>query len=741
MNFDTPLENENATNIFENKNLNVFSKLIVRMDNLPLVSSGNTITKCLKTETNVLRSSSNQNKDVAQLSEGTDIVFQKKPHLGKKSNLGLQSLKTTLTNSTDSSEMSEVPQKNHLMQPNKRFNKMLVKMSTENAEYIGSSEEVELFGVNEEEPYQRHAKNLVENIEFPTNISSKNVSSSDHQMDYKPSSFRDVTKINHQVEDTNLSLNDHKNKSLDDSNTEIMLLKSLNLLDLVEFKKVEKEIHQGKVSDCKHQRARSRFVLNNTKSKNKAEPRNAKFKDNNTKRHISVSKSLFYSKNKVNISEGSKLASSSLSESTKKVGSRTPYKQFYKESSKHINMKSVSASTTHLCPSVQTDHSKASHVSHMQNKCALSASVSETSSCVESPVTTQSKKAFQSLKPAILDLRILSPHTKLDFVNKFIKRSEGVPEGSCYTVVKPNVKQQSVKKCLLDEFPDESSDHKNNGLAGQLIEKPVSYDSSGLTIASSNNSQNIIEVAEESNENIKKKCESICDSTDELDTVISLHSSSDEHSVLFWDSNEKSRDVVIFPSEVSRIKFEEGEQDNSSQNIYNSNFSTMEITDSTPSTSKMKRKEKVFHCKRSTKQSLLAREKKKILSAVQVRHNTYKKEKVLTHKESIANNAALLSMSDLAIMNYKPKQISIPMTSLETSEKTSIPFEDSAKWESQETKSISPKKKTIALPDGKQNPNKVSSIIHSCDYCNKEFKSNKEYNKHNLKCHSHNLFY
>lgn len=587
---------------------------------------------------------------------------------------------------------------------------------------------------------------MVGNIEFPTNISSRNESSSDHRIDYKPSSFKDTTKINHQVEEKNESLNDDKNKSFDDNNKEIALLKSLNLLDLVEFKKVEKEINMAKVNDCKHQRARPRFVLNknNTKSKNKTAPRNSKFKENIKKRHISVSKSLFYSKNKVNNAGGSELVSSSISESSIKYGSITPYKQFCKESPEHINMKSVSASTPYLCPSVLNDHSKASLVSHRQSKCALNASVSETSSCVEGPVITQSKKAFQNLKPTILDLRILSPHTKLDFVNQCIKRVVGAPEESRYTAVKPNVKQQSAEKCLLEELPEESSVHENNGLAGQLIEKLVSYDSSGLSIASSNNSQNNVKIVEESNEKIKKSGESICDSTDELDTVISLHSSSDEHSVLFWDSNEKSRDVVIFPSEVSRIKFDEDEQDSSSENIYNSNFSTMEITDSTPSTSNMKRKEKICHRKHSTKQSLLAREKKKILSAVQVRHNTYKKDKVLTHNESVANKQALLSMSNLAITYDKPKHTVIPLTSLETSQKTeqmSLPIEDSARRESKETRSISPSKKPIVLPDGKQHSNKVSSNNHSCDHCNKEFKSNKEYNKHNLKCHSHNLFY
>lgn len=586
---------------------------------------------------------------------------------------------------------------------------------------------------------------MVGNIEFSTNNSSRNESSSDHRI-YKPSSFKDTTKINHQVEEKNESLNDDKNKSFDDNNKEIALLKSLNLLDLVEFKKVEKEINMAKVNDCKHQRARPRFVLNKntTKSKNKTAPRNSKFKENIKKRHISVSKSLFYSKNKVNNAGGSELVSSSLSESSIKYGSIIPYKQFSKESPEHINMKSVSASTPYLCPSVPNDHSKASLVSHRQSKCALNASVSETSSCVEGPVITQSKKAFQNLKPTILDLRILSPHTKLDFVNQCIKRVVGAPEESRYTVVKPNVEQQSAEKCLLEELPEESSDHENNGLAGQLIEKLVSYDSSGLSIASSNNSQNNVKIVEESNEEIKKSGESICDSTDELDTVISLHSSSDEHSVLFWDSNEKSRDVVIFPSEVSRIKFDEDEQDSSSENIYNSNFSTMEITDSTPSTSNMKRKEKICHRKHSTKQSLLAREKKKILSAVQVRHNTYKKDKVLTHNESVANKQALLSMSNLAITNDKPKHTVIPLTSLETSQKTeqmSLPIEDSARRESKETTSISPSKKPIVLPDGKQHSNKVSSNNHSCDHCNKEFKSNKEYNKHNLKCHSHNLFY
>lgn len=586
---------------------------------------------------------------------------------------------------------------------------------------------------------------MVGNIEFPTNISSKNESSSDHRIGYTPSSFKDTTKINHQVEEKNKSLNDDKNKSFDD-NKEIVLLKSLNLLDLVEFKKVEKEINMAKVNDCKHQRARPRFVLNknNTKSKNKTAPRNAKFKENIKKRHISVSKSLFYSKNKVNNAGGSELVSSSLSESSIKYGSIIPYKQFCKELPKHINMKSVSASTPYLCPSVLNDHSKASHVSNRQSKCALNASVSETSSCVEGPVTTQSKKAFQNLKPTILDLRILSPHTKLDFVNQCIKRVVGVPEESRYTVVKPDVKQQSAEKCLLDELPEESSDHENNGLAGQLIDKLVSYDSSGLSIANSNNFQNNVKIVEESNEKIKKSGESICDSTDELDTVISLHSSSDEHSVLFWDSNEKSRDIVIFPSEVSRIKFDEDEQDSSSENIYNSNFSTMEITDSTPSTSNMKRKEKICHRKNSTKQSLLAREKKKILSAVQVRHNTYKKDKVLTHNESVANKQALLSMSNLAITNDEPKHTIIPLTSLETSQKTEkmpLPIEDSAQRESKEIRSTSPSKKPIVLPDGKQHSNKVSSNNNSCDHCNKEFKSNKEYNKHNLKCHSHNLFY
>lgn len=587
---------------------------------------------------------------------------------------------------------------------------------------------------------------MVGNIEFPTNISSKKESSSDHRIDYKPSSFKDTTKINHQVEEKNESLNDDKNKSFDDNNKEIVLLKSLNLLDLAEFKKVEKEINMAKVNDCKHQRARPRFVLNknNTKSKNKTAPSNAKFKENIKKRHISVSKSLFYSKNKVNNAGGSELVSSSLSESSIKYGSIIPYKQFCKESPEHINMKSVSASTPYLYPSVLNDHSKTSLASNRQSKYALNASVSETSSCVEGPVITQSKKAFQNLKPTILDLRILSPHTKLDFVNQCIKRVVGTPEESRYTVVKPNVKQQSAEKCLLDELPEESSDHKNNGLAGQLIEKLVSYDSSGLSIASSNNSQNNVKIVEESNEKIKKSGESICDSTDELDTVISLHSSSDEHSVLFWDSNEKSRDVVIFPSEVSRIKFDEDEQDSSSENIYNSNFSTMEITDSTPSTSNMKRKEKICHRKHSTKQSHLAREKKKILSAVQVRHNTYKKDKVLTHNESVANKQALLSMSNLAITNDKPKHTVIPLTSLETSQKTekmSLPIEDSARRESKETRSISPSKRPIVLPDGKQHSNKVSSNNQSCDHCNKEFKSNKEYNKHNLKCHSHNLFY
>lgn len=579
------------------------------------------------------------------------------------------------------------------------------------------------------------------NIEFPTNISSKNESSSDHKTDYKPSSFKDTTKINHQVEEKKESLNDDKNKSFDDNNKEIVLLKSLNLLDLVEFEKVEKEINMAKVNDCKHQRARPRFVLNknDTKSKNKTAPRNAKFKENIKKRHISVSKSLFYSKNKVNNAGGS-----SLSESSIKYSSIIPYKQFGKESPEHINMKSVSASTPYLCPSVLNDHSKASHVSNRQSKCALNASVSETSSCVEGPVITQSKKAFQNLKPTILDLRMLSPHTKLDFVNQCIKRVVGVPEESRCTVVKPNVKQQSTEKCLLDELPEESSDHENNGLAGQLIEKLVSYDSSGLSTASSNNSQNNVKIVEESNEKIKKSGESICDSTDELDTVISLHSSSDEHSVLFWDSNEKSRDVAIFPSEVSRIKFDEDEQDSSSENIYNSNFSTMEITDSTPSTSNMKRKEKICHRKHSTKQSLLAHEKKKILSAVQVRHNTYKKDKVLTHNASVANKQALLSMSDFSITNDKPKHTIIPLTSLETSQKTekmSLPIEDSAQRESKETRSISPSKKPIVLRDGEQHSNKMSSNNHSCDHCNKEFKSNKEYNKHNLKCHSHNLFY
>lgn len=587
---------------------------------------------------------------------------------------------------------------------------------------------------------------MVGNIEFPTNISSKNESSSDHRIDYKPSSFKDTTKINHQVEEKNESLNDDKNKSFDDNNKAIVLLKSLNLLDLVEFKKVEKEINMAKVNDCKHQRARPRFVLNknNTKSKNNTAPRNAKFKENIKKRHISVSKSLFYSKNKVNNAGGSELVSSSFSESSIKCGSIIPYKQFCKESPEHINMKSVSASTPYLCPSVPNDHSKASFVSNRQSKCALNASVSETSSCVEGPVITQSKKAFQNLKPTILDLRILSPHTKLDFVNQCIKRVVGAPEESRYTVVKPNVKQQSAEKCLLDKLPEESSDHENNGLTGQTIEKLVRYDSSGLSIASSNNSQNNVEIVEESNEKIKKSGESTCDSTDELDAVISLHSSSDEHSVLFWDSNEKSRDVVIFPSEVSRIKFDEDEQDSSSENIYNSNFSTMEITDSTPSTSNMKRKGKICHRKHSTKQSLLAREKKKILSAVQVRHNTYKKDKVLTHNESVANKQALLSMSNLAITNDKPKNTIIPLISLETSQKTekmSLPIEDSARRESKETRSISPSKIPIVLPDGKQHSNKVSSNNHSCDHCNKEFKSNKEYNKHNLKCHSHNLFY
>lgn len=586
---------------------------------------------------------------------------------------------------------------------------------------------------------------MVGNIEFPTNISSKNESSSDHQIDYKPSSFKDTTKINHQVEEKNESLNDDKNKSFDD-NKEIVLLKSLNLLDLVEFKKVEKEINMAKVNDCKHQRARPRFVLNknNTKSINKTAPRNAKFKENIKKRYISVSKSLFYSKNKVNNAEGSELVSSSLSEGAIKYGSIIPYKQFCKELPKHINMKSVSASTPYLCPSVLNDHSKASHVSNRQSKCALNASVSETSSCVEGPVITQSKKAFQNLKPTILDLRILSPHTKLDFVNQCIKRVVGVPDESRYTIVKPNVKQQSAEKCLLDELPEESSDHENNGLAGQLIDMLDSYDSSGLSIGSSNNFQNNVKIVEESNEKIKKSGESICDSTDELDTVISLHSSSDEHSVLFWDSNEKSRDVVTFPSEVSRIKFDEDEQDSSSENIYNSNFSTMEITDSTPSTSNMKRKEKICHRKHSTKQSLLAREKKKILSAVQVRHNSYKKDKVLTHNESVANKQALLSMSNLAITNDKPKHTIIPLTSLETSQKTekvTFPIEDSAQRESKEIRSTSPSKKPIVLPDGKQHSNKLSSNNHSCDHCNKEFKSNKEYNKHNLKCHSHNLFY
>lgn len=587
---------------------------------------------------------------------------------------------------------------------------------------------------------------MVGNIEFPTNISSKNESSFDHRIDYKPSSFKDTTKINHQLEEKNESLNDDKNKSFDDNNKEIVLLKSLNLLDLAEFKKVEKEINMAKVNDCKHQRAHPRFVLNknNTKSKNKTAPRNAKFKENIKKRHISVSTSLFYSKNKVNNAGGSELVSSSLSESSIKYGSIIPYKQFCKESPEHINMKSVSASTPYVCPSVLNDHSKASLASNRQNKYALNASVSETSSCVEGPVITQSKKAFQNLKPTILDLRILSPHTKLDFVNQCIKRVVGPPEESRYTVVKPNVKQQSAEKCLLEELPEETSDHENNGFAGQLIEKLVSYDSSGLSIASSNNSQNNVKIVEESNEKIKKSGESICDSTDELDTVISLHSSSDEHSVLFWDSNEKSRDVVIFPSEVSRIKFDEDEQDSSSENIYNSNFSTMEITDSTPSTSNMKRKEKICHRKHSTKRSLLAREKKKILSAVQVRHNTYKKDKVLTHNESVANKQALLSMSNLAITNDKPKHTVIPLTSLETSqntEKMSLPIEDSARRESKETRSISPSKRPIVLPDGKQHSNKVSSNNHSCDHCNKEFKSNKEYNKHNLKCHSHNLFY
>lgn len=576
---------------------------------------------------------------------------------------------------------------------------------------------------------------------MPTNISSKNESSSDHRIDYKPSSFKDTTKINHQVEEKKESLNYDKNKSFDDYNKEIVLLKSLNLLDLVEFKKVEKEINMAKVNDCKDQRARPRFVLNknNTKSKNKTPPRNAKFKENIKKRHISVSKSLFYSKNKVNNAGGS-----SLSERSIKYGSIIPYEQFCKESPEHINMKSVSASTPYLCPSVLNDHSKASHVSNRQSKCALNASVSETSSCVEGPVITQSKKAFQNLKPTILDLRILSPHTKLDFVNQCIKRVVGVPEESRCTVVKLNVKQQSAEKCLLDKLPEESSDHENNGLAGQLIEKLVSYDSSGLSIASSNNSQNNVKIVEESNEKIKKSGESICDSTDELDTVISLHSSSDEHSVLFWDSNEKSRDVAIFPSEVSRIKFDEDEQDSSSENIYNSNFSTMEIIDTTPSTSNMKRKEKICHRKHSTKQSLLAHEKKKILSAVQVRHNTYKKDKVLTHNESVANKQALLSMSNFSITNDKPKHTIIPLTSLETSQKTekmSLPIEDSAQRQSKETRSISPSKKPISLRDGEQHSNKMSSNNHSCDHCNKEFKSNKEYNKHNLKCHSHNLFY
>lgn len=734
------MENENATNQFENsKNFNVPSKLVVGMENLPLVSLCNTITKCLKTEKNVLRSSSNQNRDAIRFSEGTDIVFQSKSHLDKKSNLGLQSFKTALENSTDSSEMS-VQQEIHLTplhKTGKRFNKMLLKISTENADYIGSSEEVELFGLKDKEPHQTQNKTLVENIEFPTNISSKNWSPSDHQIDYMPSTFKDTTKINHQVEGTNVSLNDSKNF---DDNKEIILLKSLNLLDLVEFKKVEKEINRAKINDCKHQRDRLRFVINNTKSKNKGKPRKTKFKENNKKRHISVSKSLFYSKNKVNNASGdSEQVLASLSKSSNKVGSKIPYKQFCKESTKNINMKSVSASNPHLYPNIHTDHSKASHVSNRQNKCALNASVSETSSCVEGPVRTQRKKAFQNLKPTILDLRILSPHTKLDFVNQCNKRVVEVPEESCCTVVKPNVKQQSVKRCLLDEFPED----ENNGLAGQLIEKPVSCDSFGLSIVSSNNSQNNIKVAEESNENATKNCESICDSTDELDTVISLHSSSDEHSVLFWDSNEKSRDLVIFPSEVSRIKFDEDEQDSSSQNIYNSNFS-MELTDSIPSTSNIKRKEKVFHRKHSTKQSLLAREKKKILSAVQVRHNTCKKEKVLTYKESIANKAALSSISDLPITTDKPKHIVIPLTSLETSPKTdkiSLPIKDSAQMESKETRSISPSKNPIVLPDGKQNSNEVSSSIHSCDHCNKEFKSNKEYNKHNLKCHSHNLFY
>lgn len=586
---------------------------------------------------------------------------------------------------------------------------------------------------------------MVGNIEFPTNISSKNESSSDHRIDYKPSSFKDTTKINHQVEEKNESLNDDKNKSFDD-NKEIVLLKSLNLLDLVEFKKVEKEINMAKVNDCKHQRARPRFILNknNTKSINKTAPRNAKFKENIKKRHISVSKSLFYSKNKINNAGGSELVSSSLSEGAIKYDSIIPYKQFCKELPKHINMKSVSASTPYLCPSVLNDLSKASHVSNRQSKCALNASVSETSSCVEGPVITQSKKAFQNLKPTILDLRILSPHSKLDFVNQCIKRVVGVPEESRYTVVKPNVKQQSAEKCLLDELPEESSDHENNGLAGQLIDKLVSYDSSGLSIGSSNNFQNNVKIVEESNEKIKKSGESICDSTDELDTVISLHSSSDEHSVLFWDSNEKSRDVVTFPSEVSRIKFDEDELDSSSENIYNSNFSTMEITDLTPSTSNMKRKEKICHRNHSTKQSLLAREKKKILSAVQVRHNSYKKDKVLTHNESVANKQALLSMSNLAIPNDKPKHTIIPLTSLETSQKTenmSLPIEDSAQRESKEIRSTFPSKKPIVLSDGKQHSNKLSSNNHSCDLCNKEFKSNKEYNKHNLKCHSHNLFY
>lgn len=543
VNCDEPVKNKNTT-----------KHKIVNLLELPNSSCANysstADTKFLKMETNVLKETLNKNEDDKLFYKGTKIVLQDRPQICENSNLELLGLLNTdallnsRTLSTESSGISEALKNSRPMQIHTTsgiFSSNEVKKSTKREKYIGSSKEVKLDILNKKEPQQ---KNFL-NVEFATKSSRSAITSSAYLNDNEHSSFKETTKPYEKGDNQNISLN---KKSVDKLQS---FLKFLNL-DLKQFKKVEKEINCSKLSHTIHERACSSSILRSTKSKNIAHKKNTKCNNKNKKKPLTVSRNLFGSIKKINRAEGLVLDSS--------------------------------------------NHRNASNVPNRQIKCVLNKSFPNKSSCIESQVITHGKKAFPNLKSkqqvksenigkefkggnvttntgvschsTSLDLPNLSRNTKLNLLNQSDKHCVGVPQEICYTGAKKNENQQCVKKNVFYKSLGDISDQKNNGLAGRLVNTPVSCANS--SVASSNNSQTNIILETKVPEESMKMQSSVCDSTEEFNKALCLDSSSDEDSVPFWDSDEKSSGVVRCPSEVSRIIIlDEDEEDSISQGIYN----------------------------------------------------------------------------------------------------------------------------------------------------------------------------